>query len=400
MPSTGRWLLRILTTGMIVLIAVATVLVGNAALAGVDDLSEGVRLYGEKSFKDAIHHLKRVSDKNDKPTALYYQALCLQGIGDSTGSIQLFRQIKDTYPTTREGQMVIAYFNNAARTAASIPVHQATRTTVQTISRSAQTGDYIPDECTVPFRRGISNHMYVKVLINGRPADVIFDTGASTCLFGKQLLNNIGVNYDATGRGQASGVGAGAVAFERANLHITLGEITKTINTAVGQTMNTDSLLGQDFFQEFRYDIDTASGVIHFHKKGARSVEALDTINIPFTYYQGRTILVKGRVNGKDCDMIFDTGAYNSCFSTNIWINQLGLSIPADARRTVTGGVGGNVLGYQFRTDRIELGPLMKTNVEVVVIESGPPFPLLGQDFFKDKRFTIDDDKHVIRFVH
>jgi clan AA aspartic protease (TIGR02281 family) len=397
MQSPSRWLLRILTTTLAVLITFGTSFSGAVALAADDDLSEGVRLYGEKSFKDAIGHLKRVSDKTNKPTALYYQALCLQGLGDSTASVQLFHRIKDTYPATREGQMVTAYFSNVggARAPASVPVRQVA--TTQTVSSSAM-GDHLPDSCTVPFHREISNHMFVNVLINGRPAKVIFDTGASTCLFGKQQLSNIGVNYDVTGKGQAMGVGSGVVNFDRANLRITLGDITKTINTAVAPSMNTESLLGQDFFSDFRYDVDSSAGVIHFQKKGSRSYEAMDTINIPFRT-QGREMLVTARVNGRDCEMIFDTGAHNNIFPIAIW-QRLGLQIPSDAHQTMAGGVGGMARGFSFNADRIELGAVMKTNVPVMVIESGLPYPLLGQEFFKDKRFSIDNDSSVIKFVH
>jgi predicted aspartyl protease len=241
--------------------------------------------------------------------------------------------------------------------------------------------------------------MFVNVLINGRPVEVIFDTGASTCLFGKQQLNNAGVTYVPTGSTQVRGIGADTLNCDQANLRVSLGEITKTIYTAiVPGKMNTASLLGQDFFNEFRYDIDTATGVIHLRKKGVRSVEALDTINIPFKV-AGREMLVDARVNGRQCVMIFDTGSFNNIFTAATW-SQLGLSIPADARMVSTGGVGGSSKGFLFRADKIELGGVMKVNPEVVVLESGPPYPLLGQEFLKDKRFSIDNDNQVIRFVH
>src|ERR1700733_9550667 len=384
MQSPNRWLLRILVSAVTLLITFSVSFSSNVSCAADDDLSEGVRLYSEKSFKDAISHLKRVSDKTNKPTALYYQALCMQGLGDSTGSIQLLRKIKDTYPGTREGQMVTAYFNSAsaARPPAAVPVRQVAA--AQTYSSGAgSSGDRLPDSCTVPFPRGVSNHMFVNVLINGRPASVIFDTGASTCLFGKQQLANLGVSYDVTGKGQAMGVGSGVLSFDQAVLHVTLGDITKTINTAVAPTMNTESLLGQDFFNEFRYDIDTAAGVIHFQKKGSHSYEAMDTINIPFRT-QGREMLVTARVNGQSCEMIFDTGAHNNLFPLGIW-QRLGLQIPPDAHLQMAGGIGGSTRGYAFNADRIELGSVMKTNVPVVVIDSSLPYPLLGQEFFKDK---------------
>ena len=118
MQSSSRWLLHLIVA-LAFLVTFAN-FTGQPALAD-DDLSEGIRLYGEKSFKDAINHLKHVSDKEGKPTALYYQALCLQGLGDANGSVQLFKKIQQAYPKTREGQMVNLLFPGRRHVAPRAP---------------------------------------------------------------------------------------------------------------------------------------------------------------------------------------------------------------------------------------------------------------------------------------
>jgi hypothetical protein len=62
--------------------------------------------------------------------------------------------------------------------------------------------------------------------------------------------------------------------------------------------------------------------------------------------------------------------------------------------------VGGTAVGYEFDVDEIELGGVRKSHIPVTVfIIGGPPLPLLGQPFIRDRRYTIDNDKHVIQFA-
>lgn len=79
----------------------------------------------------------------------------------------------------------------------------------------------------------------------------------------------------------------------------------------------------------------------------------------------------------------------------------LGIQIPSDAKHIVTSGAGGAVGAYEFNLDRIEVGPLIKTGVRIIVNESStPPMPLLGQPFYSNRRFTVDTEKHLIKFAH
>jgi clan AA aspartic protease (TIGR02281 family) len=184
---------------------------------------------------------------------------------------------------------------------------------------------------------------------------------------------------------------------------ITVGDMTRRIPIMVQDDLPTDPLLGESFFNGFRYEIDNRAGFIHFVKTEggttkARIFEPTDVVAVPFTP-AGNNMVVMAEVNGKPCEMYFDTGASGICFST-MSAMLLGIRIPADARPVMSGGVGGATTGYAFTIERIKLGPILKTNVPITVIQSGLPLPLLGQTFFGDRRFTIDNDKHVIKFAH
>ena len=46
----------------------------------------------------------------------------------------------------------------------------------------------LPDQASVPFSHGRDGHLMVNTQINGRTVQMMFDTGASVCLIGKNQL--------------------------------------------------------------------------------------------------------------------------------------------------------------------------------------------------------------------
>jgi predicted aspartyl protease len=65
----------------------------------------------------------------------------------------------------------------------------------------------------------------------------------------------------------------------------------------------------------------------------------------------------------------------------------------------MVGGVGGSAPAYAFNVRSMKLGSIEKNNIPITVMTTGgPPLPLLGQPFLRDRRFVIDNDKKVIRF--
>jgi predicted aspartyl protease len=388
------------------------------AIAQDPSLTMAIKQYERQDYNTALIAFKQVRAKEAQPTALYYEALCLQHLGNQSKAIEIYRQIVVNYSATKEAQLATGYLQQLSGQSAVLTYSQqqtangASSANVNPSSiqneianarvteHNSTSYDHLPDTATVPFSRGVNNHIFVNALINGRPMKVMFDTGAASCFFGRSELNNAGVSYVPTGETAAvRGVGSQTVRCDQADLEITLGDITRKTTCLIAvPSAHTEPLIGQTFFKDFRYDIDTTAGVIHFRKKGSRNREAYDTINIPFTE-AGNNIVVTAKVNGIECPMFFDTGAFGNLFSFGVW-RQMGLSIPSDAEMVVTKGVGGFARGYRFKVGRIELGSIIKTNVEVVVSQSAPPIPLLGQTFFKDKQFSIDNENHVIRFVH
>ena len=97
--------------------------------------------------------------------------------------------------------------------------------------------------------------------------------------------------------------------------------------------------------------------------------------------------------------MYFDTGAAGITFSQN-QAKALNITIPEDAISTMHTGIGGTTGGQDFAVNRMRLGPIDKTNVMISVItHSQMRYPLLGQTFFGEWQFTIDNSQNLIRFV-
>jgi predicted aspartyl protease len=61
-------------------------------------------------------------------------------------------------------------------------------------------------------------------------------------------------------------------------------------------------------------------------------------------------------------------------------------------------GIAGVTASSRFTVDRMQLGPIIKKDVNVSVIDnSAIPYPLLGNSFVHDLRMDIDNDNHKLR---
>ena len=152
----------------------------------------------------------------------------------------------------------------------------------------------------------------------------------------------------------------------------------------------------------YNYTIDTAGGSILMNKKvtsvasGGYSTSSQG--GVPFKRLRGGGVVVNVEVNGRTIPMLFDTGAQGCLFSRGD-INKLGISVPADAQPEISQGVGGSMPGLKFPISRMRLGPIDKSNISITVVEQNFGEPLLGQAFFHDYQYTIDDQNSVIRFL-
>jgi predicted aspartyl protease len=377
----------------------------NQASSADSNFDNGARLYKQGDYNGALRSFDSVTNGGTQPTVIYYQALCQQQLGNSIKALQLYRKVTTSFPSSQEAKLANQYLNQltlgpSSRSSSSTSFSSARPSSanfVENLVRSSPVSnsyEQLPDSCGVPFHRAPGNHMLVNASIGGRPMEVMFDTGAASSYFGKNQL--AGAKITATGRkGESTGVG-GSVKIEEYIAEVKLGDITRTVPLMVAENSSITPLLGQTFFNPFRYDIDTSAGVIHFYKKGGHNSEGFDTMNVPFVQ-KGNELEVVVSINGHQTTAFFDTGAGLTMFPLTT-LASMGIRVPSNATPVSIGGVGGAGIAFRFPVERVALGAVQKSNMEIVASPSCP-IALIGQDFFKDKRFSIDNEAHLIKFV-
>lgn len=285
-----------------------------------------------------------------------------------------------------------------ARTA-SVQSYSGSSTRTYSGSSSSSPSSDLPREGKVPYTLENSN-MFVDAQINGKSIRCLFDTGAQNCVVGLNHLKSLqlegpsGPVVGIVGDGAGSGPGQ---ARKQMNVTLTVGNITRrNFPLMVQPNLATPPLIGQSFFREFHYEIDNASNTIAFTRSDARSGSIYGAGNVvPFTEKEGH-LMIDGEVNGRRTTMIFDTGAHLTAFSEE-HLRSLGISIPADAQVSTMSGIKGSASNKVFPVSRIRVGAVEKRDVQIQVLQ-GLPFPLLGQSFFGDKKYSIDNVNHVITF--
>jgi predicted aspartyl protease len=114
---------------------------------------------------------------------------------------------------------------------------------------------------------------------------------------------------------------------------------------------------------------------------------------VPVTLgYRGRTV---------ETLLLLDTGASISLINTEI-ADKLGVK-PADTKMGIGQVVGGGVIVlFVAKLDYLAAGPFTKSGIEIgVVMHRGPPVKydgLLGMDFLRDLKYTVDTRDHLIRW--
>jgi predicted aspartyl protease len=358
------------------------------------DYDDAVNLYQKRDYTNAsVGFAKIVSRESSNSSACYYFALSLQQLGKYSQAKTLYRLITQKFPNTEVARLSAQAFNQLDRRG----IKDADVAAAQTPNLAGEANsDVLPDDVKVPFTRSSGHHFMIKATLNGRPMDMIFDTGAEMCAFGKKHLTQAYIAMP-TGEatGAASGVG-GVVKTWTMPLQIGVGGIKRTINAVIQEKLDVDPLLGESFFCDYVYDIDIQGGVIRFTKRSkAKESYPADNIAVPFTL-MGKEMVVEAKLNGHPLKMIFDTGAASNVIGM-MQLVMLGIH-PTDAVATGARGIGGTMTGIAFNADSVELGAIRKSSVPFTALNGYSMPPLLGQPFFGNRRFTIDNENRVIHF--
>lgn len=273
----------------------------------------------------------------------------------------------------------------------------------------------LPKETWIPYSRS-GNAMIVTGTVNGADVRMIFDTGAESCVFTPGTLSRLGIAVP-TGAPDTQIIGVGkstAIPAWIIRVNLKVGRIKKdNFPITVADMPVSHPLLGQQFFRDFAYSVDSSNSTISFvlKKDSGTSIATVQpatpalTVNssgkyvytVPFKR-QGDSTMVAVVVNGKPAQMVFDTGAYKTLFSESL-ARDLNINV-VRRRSEVLSGVGGTIAADLAVLSSIKLGAIVKNGMSVVVTDKiDSDCSLLGQDFLQGWHYDIDNQAQVIRFT-
>jgi clan AA aspartic protease (TIGR02281 family) len=400
----------------------------QASKMQTNEMQTGMAFFNKKDYKNALPHFVQALKNNPRDyNALYFEAVTLHQLKKLESAKVVYRKVLNDFPDTpaaKNAHAALMYIDpNYARSYqlkmanTNLPSANRVNSNIRLPVQMARPRDFddgsvgeltnCPDQARIPYEREGRN-LIVQTYVNGRPVQMFFDSGAEGVVIRKSELESLGIKAP-VGRifSMSHGVGdGGAQRTWLARVDLKVGPIErKNFPLHVQEDPPTGGvghpLLGQSFFRDFAYSLDPAQdgtrGTIFFQKKiASRAFAANDSSVIPFTNL-GKDMLVKVEINGRKIPMIFDTGA-ETCVFTRQQYQSLGLSVPDDAQRGMDQGIAGVTASSRFTVDRMQLGPIIKNDVNVSVIDnSAIPYPLLGNSFIQDLRMDIDNDSHQLR---
>jgi predicted aspartyl protease len=242
-------------------------------------------------------------------------------------------------------------------------------------------------------RRG--HAFYTIMTINGRGADVLFDTGSAESLISETTARRLGLHVDDSGMNYIVGVGGsrntGTARSREVRLGDAHGEMLSVATIAdAAVPAGGDGVLGMNFLYGFDMDLDFWGNRIRLYKAlsgcGApRAVlaEPLYSVDlVSMAYELSPTVMVS--INGAHLRAVIDTGAGHSLIFRDS-ARRAGFSADAPLRTAELSGFGPRRVQGEIRVSApVVIGDLTVTNMPLVVADQRHPGGvdmLLGYDF-------------------
>jgi hypothetical protein len=274
--------------------------------------------------------------------------------------------------------------------------------------------DMVGESDTIPFeiRKGLA---FVKVKINGKDAELLFDTGAQMTMFSDELAEELGIKPldnkikfgGSTGYEMQTRLAfidkmkIGATAINNLGAVISPSEAFR-FKFLFFTFFSFDGVLGFDFIKRFDVTIDRKRNVLILRKPRALDVASQNMfwLNDPYVVFKAE--------NGTDVVAMFDTGSRttdgcdNFCFKLGIDNDSLSTT----SRRFWGAGGSVNIDGYYMDSVNLYLADnkIKISNFSIFnryeLSDSQFRFydMMLGFDFFDNKvvRFDINSGKFEI----
>ncbi len=402
------------------IIAATLFSLGSArGVQAADAFAEGSKYFKNKQYAQASKAFEKAIQANSaNPVAYYYHALSLHYSKDAVGASREYGRIIQSFPTTSAAtysRKALATLNPALLqsicpdygSAGGRPV-RSTASRQSTQGSYASSNDRLPDEARIPFTREAGGIM-VEGMFNNRPAKVLYDTGAEATIFGKNHLQSMGIP-EPTGTPSNTATSGGTVKSWDMRMNIKIGSVErKDFPVIIKESMLDNPSLSKTFFKEYTCNVDNNARCLVLAKQGSRAAANAsssysssrgnnDPYAIPFIKDDNDQMIVTVMIEGRSAQFAVDTGSSGVMMSKDM-AKKFGVTVPEDAQDTVVNGTSGQYRGKKIQLRTMKMGPIEKRNVDAVVVENfNFPVPLLGQSFFGDSSYTIDDSAKLIRF--
>lgn len=408
-----------------IFLAVASVWMLSATVAfsqSPDDFQRGMAIYEQKNYEAAIPHFTSAAQKGNL-RATYFLALCHQHLKHDAKAIELFRHISKNFKGSAEATMCDSYLQRVpqpaegpAKTTAQV-VLDAVKQKVDQISEAKWKA--LPPTARIPFQMK-NGHMYVQAKVQGQYMNIVFDTGASMCGISLPDYPNLFSSAEIA-KAPSIPVGRphGVELMKLVNGEVSVDRVTRNCTIMLTREPGI-SVIGQNFFQEYTYEIDgfyirmtkapyvsplvaTVAGGASAVKTnvvsaGADKVSArnqhksetpavgkkpTDKYSVPFVR-SGNCMIVEVLVNGKPTPTTFDTGcAPDGLVMPMSFVSRLGIESNSD--------------GYY--AERAEIGPIIRKFAKVH-FANGLDCLLIGPKFFGDRPYIVDPVNNLIKFQY
>ncbi len=381
----------------------------SLAAPASQSLSKGMALAKQGKYQEAVTHLRQAEANASN---FYYQAYCYYQLKHEQDAKKLFAYVVDKFPGTDEAKLALDFLKklDPASIPETRPTHSAEakkqniqRSRTKAASSMAESSadkpedfDKLPREARIFFTPGSSGHMVVDAKINGHPIKCWFDTGAPGLLFGKNNLRDLGIpvpqgDPTTSVRGWA---GVSLPAWEM-NLTVKVGNVERTLPAAIQEELDLPPLIGYSFIEGFQYEIDQKAKCMMLRKEQA-SEQALNALYDLPCKIVGTKPIVPLEVNGRRIPVFIDTGADTTIINASE-AASFKIEVPSDAPSFTGGGIGGSTV-YRGVDLNLKLGPIIRKDFQVLI--GGHAGSCVGQDFLKGWRFTVDEQKGLLRFFH
>lgn len=374
--------LRLATFSVILSVGIVwTASTAQPAIGGTD-MEEGMAQLRNKNYTQAFYSFESAKRNSPEkaPEASYYQAMCYYGLGNVDYARTMLQTTIDRYPRAHIVASAREALNRLNRDPSSLRLPE----------NSKNSSDSPVQSTEVSYKRDRSGRMIVSVLLNGKTYyPMLVDTGADVCSMTQEQALAAGIDLSKPlRRTRIYGV-AGETAAKIYRARMQIGRICNDVEVFVEDSARNDyAILGRNFFGNLALEVDDTKRTLRFCDQSDLRTNR-QAAQVPYRS-SGHGLCVTVKINGRECDMIFDTGCSTTSFTDKQW-SALGMTTPTSANQGTSSGLGGSREARIFPIGSMELGGIIKYNVPAhVSIYGTTDKPLLGMSFLQGLRYLID----------